>query len=239
MTCGRRILGVYPNTASLAVLVRLGWLPLEYKLALNAVMWCYRVLRGTGGPTLDAFYSRLQDNPDILSRTATLQHAIDFVQHLDKFTDIDLFEVPFSQARQAIKTAMYNELSQYWGQADGCKILRSIHNDWNPRRLATKIHSRITTSCYHGFACGQGYLRSRRHRYGKCSTPDCRHGCNMLETAEHILVHCPFYSKERKLLVTLCNSFGLEVSIGTFLTDKRLQTHVERLLSRFLQADSK
>ena len=79
-----------------------------------------------------------------------LQPAIDFVQHLDKFTDIDLFEVPFSQARQAIKTAMYNELSQYWGQADGCKILRSIHNDWNPRRLATKIHSRITTSCYHG-----------------------------------------------------------------------------------------
>eukprot|EP00493_Phyllostaurus_siculus_P022848 UN23182 len=85
---------------------------------------------------------------------------------------------------------MYNELSQYWNQVDSCKMLHSIHGDWSPRRLATKIHSRITTSCYHGFACGQGYLRSRRYRYGKCSSANCRHGCNMLETAEHILVHC-------------------------------------------------
>ena len=59
--------------------------------------------------------------------------------------------------------------------------------------------------------------------------------CNVAETAEHILVHCPFYNKERKLLTTLCNSLGLEVSMVTFLTDKRLQTRVERLLERFLK----
>ena len=62
-----------------------------------------------------------------------------------------------------------------------------------------------------------------------------RHGCNVAETAEHILVHCPFYNKERKLLTTLCNSLGLEVSMVTFLTDKRLQTRVERLIGRFLK----
>ena len=36
-------------------------------------------------------------------------------------------------------------------------------------------------------------------------------------------------------LSTLCNSLGLEVSMITFLTDKRLQTRVERLLGRFLK----
>ena len=235
LKCAKRILGVYPNTANLAVLVRLGWLPLEYKLALNAVMWCFRMLRGVGGPTLNAFYSMLQCDPDRLGRTATLQPAIDFVTHLNSFTDIDLFEVPFTRAREAIKSAMYSELTQYWRQIDSCKITRSIHLAWKPRKLASKIHSRVTTSCFHGFACGQGYLKSRRHKYGKCTSPDCRHGCNVAETAEHILVHCPFYNKERKLLTTLCNSFGLEVSMVTFLTDKRLQTRVERLIGRFLK----
>ena len=40
--CWRRILGAHPNTAGLAILVRLGWLPLEYRLALNVVMWSLR-----------------------------------------------------------------------------------------------------------------------------------------------------------------------------------------------------
>ena len=198
-------------------------------------MWCFRMFRGIGGPTLNAFYSMLQCDPDRLGRTATLQPAIDFVTHLNSFTDIDLFEVTFTRAREAIKSAMYSELTQYWRQIDSCKITRSIHLAWKPRKLASKIHSRVTTSCFHGFACGQGYLKSRRHKYGKCTSPDCRHGCNVAETAEHILVHCPFYNKERKLLTTLCNSLGLEVSMVTFLTDKRLQTRVERLLGRFLK----
>ena len=194
------------------------------------------MIRGVGGPTLNAFYSMLQHNPDKLGRTATLQPAIDFVNHLNSFTDIDLFEVPFTRAREAIKSAMYAELTLYWRQIDSCKITRSIHVDWKPRQLTTKIHSRVTTSCYHGFACGQGYLRSIRHKYEKCTSPHCRHSCNDIETTEHILIHCPFYNKERRLLITLCNSLGLEVSIGTFLTDKRLQTRVERLLARFLNA---
>ena len=78
--------------------------------------------------------------------------------------------------------------------------------------------------------------KGRQIKYHGCTFPQCRHGCNDIETAEHILVHCPFYNKERRLLITLCNSLGLEVSIGTFLTDKRLQTRVERLLARFLNA---
>ena len=119
---------------------------------------------------------------------------------------------------------------------NNCRISRSIHLDWKPRKRASKIRSRVTISCFHGFACGQGYLRSRRHKYGKCTSPNCRHGCNVAETAEHILVHCPFYNKERKLLTTQCNSLGLEVSLVTFLTDKRLQTRVERLLGRFLKS---
>ena len=42
----------------------------------------FKMLRGVGGPTLNAFYSMLQCDPDRLGRTATLQPAIDFVTHL-------------------------------------------------------------------------------------------------------------------------------------------------------------
>ena len=57
---------------------------------------------------------------------------------------------------------------------------------------------------------------------------------NVAEMAEHIIVHCAFYNKERKLLTTLCNSLGLKVSMVTFLIGKWLHARVKRLLGRFL-----
>ena len=83
--CGRRILGVAQRTANLAIIVRLGWLPLEYRLALNAIMWFLKTMRDDAGPTLCAFYSSIVNRPDMVSRTATIQPAIDFVSYLNKF----------------------------------------------------------------------------------------------------------------------------------------------------------
>ena len=232
--CGRRILGVAQRTANLAIIVRLGWLPLEYKLALNAIMWCLKTMRDDAGPTLGAFYSSIVNRPDMLSRTATIQPAIDFVSYLNNFSNVNLFDIPTKHVKLKLREAMFTELTQYWRNSNDCKPLHTIHNDWRPRELASRIFSRLTTSCYHNFACGHSKLRARQHHFGLCNSPLCRHGCDTPETAEHVLVHCPSFNKERKLISALCDSLGLQVSSRTFLTDLRLHQSVERLLKVYL-----
>ena len=39
MKCARNILGVPPGSGNMAVLIRLGWLPLDYFLAMRACVW--------------------------------------------------------------------------------------------------------------------------------------------------------------------------------------------------------
>ena len=75
-------------------MVRLGWLPLEYKYALNAIMWTLRIINSSAGPTLNAFYNSINTEPHILKLTATIQPAIDFLVYLTKHSDVDLLQVP-------------------------------------------------------------------------------------------------------------------------------------------------
>ena len=80
-------------------------------------------------------------------------------------------------------------------------------------------------------SCGHRKLTARQHRFGLCNSPIYRHDCNTSETAEHVLVHCPFFNKDRVLISALCDSLGLQVFSRTFLTDLCLQQCVERLVA--------
>ena len=215
--------------------MRLGWLPLEYRLALNAVMWSLRTLNDTAGPTLHAFYRSISNHPDKLIRTATIQPAFDFLAYLNNYSDTDLFSIPIKHVKKAIQNAMFNELTIFWRDSTDCSCLHAIYDDWQPRELAHRIFSRVTTSCYHDFACGHSKLRARHHHFGITKSPLCRHGCNETETAEHVLLHCPFFNKERLLINAKCRSLGIEISLRTFLTNNQIHTVVERLLSLFLK----
>ena len=49
LKCARNVLGVPPGSGNLAVLVRLGWLPLDYFLAMRACVWYLKVINGEAG----------------------------------------------------------------------------------------------------------------------------------------------------------------------------------------------
>ena len=69
-----------------------------------------------------------------------------------------------------------------------------------------------------------------------CHSPNCRHGCGVAETTEHILLNCPFYDSVRNSVCELCVSNGLDISQKTFLTESILQLRVEKLLRQFLDS---
>ena len=64
-----------------------------------------------------------------------------------------------------------------------------------------------------------------------------QNGLKIPEASEHILLECPFYNTVRKSICKLCESMDLNVSQQTFLTEKRLQLSVEKLLRSFLDND--
>ena len=49
LKCGRAILGVPGNTSEFSVLIRLGWLPLDYFLAYHACIWNLKSIKGDAG----------------------------------------------------------------------------------------------------------------------------------------------------------------------------------------------
>ena len=199
-------------------------------------MWCLRILHNSAGPTLNAFYMSISSQPSILSNTATIQPAIDFIHYLNRFAETNLFDIPLPLVRSAICNAMYTELTGIWQRSTESIHMHTIHTDWQPCKLASSVYSRITTSWYHDFACGHAHTRARLHDIGLSDSPRCRRGCSQDETVEHILVHCPFYDKERRLICKLCRSFSVDISLEMFLTDKRLHRCVEHLIAAFLKA---
>ena len=139
------------------------------------------------------------------------------------------------QVNQALRIAMFNELSFIWRADASCRQLHCIFTDWRPRELPSSICSRLSTSWYYDFSCGHARTNARLHYLGIVDSPNCRRGCIQPESLEHVFFHCPFYDKERKLICKRCDSLGVEASLGTFLSDKRMHRHVEQLISTFLQ----
>ena len=64
----------------------------------------------------------------------------------------------------------------------------------------------------------------------------CRYGCNVVESPEHVLLHCRHVKKARGVLHRICEKRGLEFSIKTLLCDSHLQIGVEKLMADFLKS---
>ena len=64
MNCAKKILGAPSRTSHDAVLVRLGWLPLDYLLMYRTCIWAFKVKRGLAGPALSGMVADMKADPD-------------------------------------------------------------------------------------------------------------------------------------------------------------------------------
>ena len=65
----------------------------------------------------------------------------------------------------------------------------------------------------------------------------CRYGCDAVEDASHVLLHCPVVSDCRDRMRKCCEARGLDFNLRILLTEGCLQILVEKLMSAFMSPD--
>jgi len=90
-------------------------------------------------------------------------------------------------------------------------------------KLTTTFPKRLT-SLYMFLRTGHAPLNKHLHRIGKIESPHCPHCRRTEETVHHYLLSCPFYQRERHVLV---NALGRKASsISYLLTDPNATPHL-------------
>ena len=188
----RNILGVPDNTSSLAVLVRLGVMPLNYMLAYRSAIWYMKLIRGLCGPALRNLYLRFLSDDEAFGVTNFFKPVRDFVKRLNGYcAHVNLEECPIADAKRLLRDAIYEELNEQWVQYDGSQVCHNVHPTWKPIRWQREMKSKLTCSWYHSVAVGRGRFRSRLYDYGIADSPACRFCGKQNETVDHIFFLVP------------------------------------------------
>ena len=228
----RNILGVTDTSAShLALLVRLGVMPLNYMLAYRSAIWYLKLIRGLCGPALRDLYLRFVQNDEAFGSTNFFKPVRDFVKRLNKHcAHVNLESCPIADAKVFLHDAIYEELNIQWAEYDGAHTCHAIHPTWKPLRWQREMKSKLTCSWYHSVAVGRGRFRSRRFEYGRCDSPACRFCGNENETVEHIIFRCSSLSEAQRKLQKACKTQGVDFSLQNLFTKPKLQRNVEEFL---------
>ena len=152
--------------------------------------------------------------------------------------DVDLLTAPIKQSCTSLRAAMFAELTSLWKASDHAKFTRVIHPEWSKRQLPSLMHSKCTHSWYHSVALGRGPFRDRLKVMGKRDCNLCRYGCNVIESPDHVLLHCRQVEKSRKVLHRICAKRDVQFSIKTLLTNSHLQIGVEKLMADFMKSST-
>ena len=124
----RNILSVPDKTSHLAILVRLGVMPLNYMLAFRSAIWYLKLIRGLCGPALRDLHLRFLRNDEAFGSTNFFKPVKDFVSRLNKYcSHANLETCSIADAKRFLREAIYEELSMQWTQYDGASTCHIVH----------------------------------------------------------------------------------------------------------------
>ena len=224
----RNILGVDKSTSRKAILVRLGWMPLDYYLAFRAAIWYFKICRGLAGDLLRTQHGDWFADDEQWARTSFCKNALDFINRFEICID-DIKSV--TEFKTLLKSCIFAELDKDWKSYPEAEICHTIHPTWKPIKWTRNILTKNTTSVYHQLAVGRGQIGCRHKYLKKLNSPYCRFGCNCDETLTHIMFDCPHLKDERDALMKFCRETNVPFTISEIFTNPLLQRRVERYLS--------
>ena len=234
----RNILGVPDTTSHLAILVRLGVMPLNYMLAYRSAIWYLKLIRGLCGPALLDLHRKFLSNDEAFGSTNFFKPVRDFIKRLNAYCDdVNLETCPIVDARRHLRDAIYSELNIQWSEYDRARTCHDIHPVWKPVCWQRDMKSKLTCSWYHSVAVGRGRFRKRFLDYGMKDSPACRFCGRDDETIEHIFFSCPMLSEAQEKLKNACRNFNLKFNLKNLFTKPKLQRNVEEFLYDFNKED--
>ena len=224
--CARDILGLHKNASGEAALVRLGWMPLDYKLALLGLKYYVKCWLGRCGETVRR---RLREElAHINGKYSFYKRAHEFLMYLEHLSGFHLLTAETLKDDGKLKEAMYTDLTKCWREYRGARVTRDLYNTWNSKNAELGMNTRLGRSLVNGAVCGYSILRTNRLS-NRGGSDLCRGGCRVSETLEHVLLECPCYSKQRVLLHKTCRKCGVSLTVRNALTHSRLLPHTESL----------
>ena len=211
--CARWILGVHPNTSGEAVLVRLGWLSLDYVLALHGLKLFLRLLHGQGGSNFQACAIDRGVDPDVLGHGPFFRWAHEFLVYLNGSSDRDLFSESILKNDGPLREALFSDLNRCWQMYEGGSRTRQLHGAWKGPAIYLGMRRKIGTSYLHGACCGTGVLRAVMAESGYKGPVSCRKGCDETETLEHIIFECQHFSECRIKIKRACANLQIPFNL--------------------------
>ena len=229
----KRILGVPKSTSNNVTILRSDELPLDYHLALVALIW-YLKARNNPGTVLHNQYI-IEKRDDVRWYKSLFFHpAEEMLTRLNSKVEKDLFSFSDNRGKFWIRKAMCFELSEMWYNDSKSIFTKRLYGRWCCNKLYGLMLTKITTTWYHQLACGRGHLNGIQSSYYPHISPLCRFGCNCDETVDHIFLHCPFVNSERNIIKDLCIKYHLDFTLKYLLIDDTLKLSVEKLLLKFV-----
>jgi hypothetical protein len=157
--CGRWILGVHPDTSGEAVLVRLGWLSLDYLLALHGLKLFIKLFHGHGNVALQTSTVERGNDPKGLGHGVFFKRAHEFLKYLNANNDKNLFSEGILRDDRPLREALFRDLNRCWANYEGAEQTRELHPQWMVTKVNLGMSCKIGTSLLHGACCGTGVLK--------------------------------------------------------------------------------
>jgi len=227
--CGRWVLGVHPNTSGEAVLVRLGWLSLDYLLALHGLKLFLKLYHGHGGKVLHACTVDRGEHPGDYGQGVFFERAHEFLTYLNENSATNLFDKKVLSDDTPLREILFRDLDKHWQNYEGAERTKQLHGTWSKTTINLNMRHKHGTSLLHGASCGTGVLKCDLSKSGVVGSEKCRKGCQAIETLEHIILECHHYDTCRVKLRSECLKLNLDFTVNNAMCHPSLHLLTEKI----------
>ena len=213
----RAVSGAHPKTSAIALLVRLGVLPLRYQLCLPALCEVFKIVMKPV-PGAENLMQRLRQShggPEASAIIGPAMRAIDFFQ---SFCNDSLINAANAKIfRKRLIAAMYSAATQYWQSLQIADATRLAHPRWESQHPTATRQNKIVEHWY--IASGFTHNRTRSFSTKTNATLSClcRACGNSNETVTHIYMRCEKFAEQRRRMRKAMNEdFSMRNIIGNY-----------------------
>ena len=198
-----------------AVLVRLGMMPLHYRLAFRAMSTFYRIHSERTGPAMQELLEDFQKSASGWVKTFFLVHAHNNIAYFQSYSEDNILEAPTARSfSNRLQKAMYSELTHQWQLQSIAAHTKMILPKWEPFKFFKRPVSKEVEVWFMRCCFSQNFTLAFKQKCNPQKSDTCR-GCNAAsETVSHILLECPVATNERKNLSLKVSELSLRNLLG-------------------------